>query len=569
MAVQSGGGRFERVRKLGEGGMGSVWLAWDSSLERNVAVKEMHTGVPAGGGRPPLSSSRVLREARAASRLRHPNIVQILELIESADAPLIVMEYIEGESLAEWITRKPGALSEDRVAEIGIAVLDALIAAHAERVVHRDIKPANILIQRATAPGDPLGPRVRLIDFGNAAIEGHQLTTRSSLIGTLAYVAPERFSRASGPEVDLWSLGVTLYQAMELRLPFARDQEAELIYALLHEPPDPMARAGRLAPVIVQMLDKDPGRRLDARTARDMLRQVLAGPVGPPPPRAPRRTVSGGSSPRPATTRQVGQSRRDEQPNQDGPAEQNGPAEQGERDGRAAPADVPPSWRPPGGFAAIVARNPKQAAALLREQGPRASARVLDRLEPGSDEALSVVTALGPAFAAEVLGHTRPETAVAMLRRLDLERAVRLLVLVPARGVAAILAAMRPDDRPTARLLRALPPGHAARVLNDVAPAQAIAVLEVLEPARTADVLARMSPRRAAVLLDQAPGDPRRAAVLVQAFPRERLGGVLDRMDASRVAEILLVHPGQAAHHLQLMRPAERQRVIDALHRLD
>ncbi|WP_067464180.1 protein kinase domain-containing protein [Actinomadura macra] len=538
VAVHSGGGRFERVRKLGEGGMGSVWLAWDSSLERNVAVKEMHTGMPAAGdGRPLISPSRVLREARAASRLRHPNIVRILELIESTDAPLIVMEYIEGKSLAEWIQRRPDTLSEVRVAEIGIAVLNALIAAHAEKVVHRDIKPANILIERATAPDDPLGPRVRLIDFGNAAVEGQQLTTRSALVGTLGYVAPERFTRDSGAEVDLWSLGVTLYQAMEHRLPFAREQEAEVIYALLHEQPDPMVRAGRLAPVIVQMLDKDPGRRLDARTARDMLARVLGGRQDAPVHRTPR-----ASSGEPST--RAGQARR--------------------RD----PPEAPAPQRPPSGFAAIVARNPKEAAALLREQGPRTSARVLDRLEPGSDEAVAVAVALGPAFAAEVLGHTRPETAVAVLRRFSPERAARLLALVPARGVAPILAAMRPDDRPTARLLCALPSRHAARVLNDVAPAQAMALLDVLEPARSADVLAQMSPRRAAALLDQTTEDPPRAAALVQALPRERRGGVLDRMDASRVAEILLVHPDQAAHLLQLMRPAERQRVIDALHRL-
>ncbi|TDD96845.1 protein kinase domain-containing protein [Actinomadura rubrisoli] len=546
MAVHAGDGRFERVRKLGEGGMGSVWLAWDSSLERNVALKEMHAGLlTEREGRPLISPERVLREARAASRLRHPNIVQILELIENADAPLIVMEYVEGKSLAEWIARRPDTLSQARVAEIGIAVLDALIAAHAVKVVHRDVKPANILIQRATGPDDPLGPRVRLIDFGNAAIEGHQLTTRSALVGTLGYVAPERFGSGSGAEVDLWSLGVTLYQALEHRLPFAREQDTEVIYALLHEEPDPMVRAGRLAPVIVRLLDKEPGRRLDARTARDMLGRVLRGQAGP---------ATGPGRPGPVT-RAPGAA-------PGAPSPRTGQATRGHL------PEAPAPRRPLNGFAAIVARNPKEAAALLREQGPRTTARVLDRLEPGSDEAVAVAMALGPVFAAEVLGHTRPETAVSVLRRFAPERAARLLVRVPSKGAAPILAAMRPDDRPTARLFRALPPRAAARLLNGVAPAHAIAMLGVLDAARTAGVLAEMSARRAAVLLDQAPEDPHRAAALVQALPRERLGGVLDRMDAPRVARILVVRLDEAARFLQLMRPSERQRVIDALHRL-
>ncbi|REE96883.1 protein kinase domain-containing protein [Thermomonospora umbrina] len=540
MAEHPGDGRFERLSKLGEGGMGSVWLAWDRGLERRVALKEMRTGLLTPQGRPLVSPRRVLREARAASRLRHPNIVQILELIEGADGPLIVMEYVEGPSLAHWIEERPQSLTEVKAAEIARAVADALIVAHAEGVVHRDVKPANILIERPTRKGDPLGPRVRLIDFGNAAIEGYQVTAHSALVGTLGFVAPERFTGRSGPEGDLWSLGVTLYQAVEHRLPFQREQEAEVMYALLNEEPDPPSRARLVAPVIGGLLHKDPDRRLDAPTARDMLTRLLA-----PPPRP---------TPHPASARP--------EPPAAKPIEPIGPAEPAQ----PTRADLPSSPSAPSGFAAIVAGNPKEAVHLLSQQGPRSAAQVLDRLAAGSDAAVTVVTGMSRAFAAEMLGHARPDTAAAVLRRLAPRVAALLLARVPAGAAPSVLAAMPADDQGTMRIVQALTGGRtAARLLNDLAADQAVALLEPLEPPVVAGVLAGMSPRRAAAVLDRAPSDVSRAAVLIRELPSERTGGILDQMEPRRVAEIMLVVPAHAPRLLTSMSPRQRAKVIDHL----
>lgn len=541
MADQFGDGRFDRVRKLGEGGMGSVWLAWDRKLERKVAIKQVRTDLLTPQGRPLVTSARVLREARAASRLRHPNIVQILDLIEDPVEPLIIMEYVEGRSLSEWIERRPATLTEGRAAEIGMAVLDALITAHAEQVVHRDVKPANILIQRSTGTGDPLGRRVRLIDFGNAAIEGHQVTTKSVLVGTLGYMAPERFRGRTGAESDLWSLGVTLYQAVEHRLPFQREQEAEIMHALLDEDqePDPMTRADRLAPVIRGLLVKDPGRRMDAHRARRMLGEVIETErarrrSGPPPPHR-----ADGTGPT-GTTQDHGTA-------QDGTAPQTAPLG---------------SVR---GFAAIVAHSPQEAVALLRRQGPRASAQMLDRLTAGSDEAVTVVTGVGDAFAAEMLAHALPETAAAVLGRIPADRAARLLAQIPPGAAAPVLAALPPDVPTTVRTVRALPRQIAARLLNDLTSRQVVTLLKPLEPAPVAGILGGMSPRRAAAVLDRFPEDLRQAATLLRGLPEERIGAILDQMDARRVARILLVHPDRAARFLHRMGLAEQRRVLDHL----
>jgi len=271
---QFGGGRFDRIRKLGEGGMGSVWLAWDRKLERKVAIKQLRTDLLTPQGKPLITPARVLREARAISRLQHPNIVQILDLIEAPGEPLLIMEYVAGEPLSELIERRP-ALTELQAAEIGLAVLDALTAAHAQQVLHRDVKPGNILIKRATVHRETLSQRVRLIDFGNAAIEDYRVTTKSILVGSLWYMAPERFNGQTGAPSDLWSLGVTLYQAVERRLPFPGEQMQQVIHALINEEPAPLTPGRLLAPVITGLLVKDPDRRLEAAQARDMLVEII------------------------------------------------------------------------------------------------------------------------------------------------------------------------------------------------------------------------------------------------------------------------------------------------------
>ncbi|GAA5068112.1 putative Ser/Thr protein kinase [Thermocatellispora tengchongensis] len=256
-------GRYELRAPLGQGGMGVVWRAWDGVLHQTVAVKEVL--LVADPARREESLRRTMREARSAARLRgHPGIVTVYDVVEEDGVPWIVMELVEGRSLAEEI-REAGPLPEDRVMEIGARVLAALAAAHEAGVVHRDVKPGNILIS---------GDRVVLTDFGIAAGASRETSelTGGNLIGTPAYLAPELIEgHRAGPASDLWALGVTLYEAVEGRRPFERDTGMAVIAAILSRPPAPFQHAARLRPLIEGLLVKDPSRRLTAPQAIPLL----------------------------------------------------------------------------------------------------------------------------------------------------------------------------------------------------------------------------------------------------------------------------------------------------------
>ncbi len=258
-------GRYRLVKILGRGGMGAVWQGNDLLLDRDVAVKEIYLPgadhVPVDPDDPRIR--RAIREAQAAARLRHPNIVTVHDVALDAGRPWIVMELVDGPSLAEVIA-KAGALSAARTAEIGLQVLDALTAAHRRGTVHRDVKPANILI-------DP--DRAMLTDFGIAAMEdASALTMTGQMVGSPAYMAPERINGdTAAPAADLWALGVTLYLAVTGRSPFQREDTQATIAAILTRPPPVPAGAGNLWPVLAGLLEKDPNRRLTADRARPLL----------------------------------------------------------------------------------------------------------------------------------------------------------------------------------------------------------------------------------------------------------------------------------------------------------
>ncbi|GAA2907765.1 serine/threonine-protein kinase [Streptosporangium fragile] len=269
-------GRHRLLVPLGEGGMGRVWRARDELLHQTVAVKEvaLPARLLAGDRRERLR--RTLREARMAARMRgHPGIVTIYDVVEEDDRPWIVMELVEGPSLAQVI-RAERRLPETRVARIGLQVIAALTAAHAAGVVHRDVKPANILIKDG-----PQGDRAVLTDFGISAA-AHDTTTpltgTGQLLGTPAYLAPEQINdeRAS-PACDLWAVGVTLYEAVEGRRPFARESTAAVIAAIISRPPAPVEYADRLRPAIEGLLSKDPAERLTAAQVTALLTPVAAG----------------------------------------------------------------------------------------------------------------------------------------------------------------------------------------------------------------------------------------------------------------------------------------------------
>jgi hypothetical protein len=261
-----------RIRGLiGSGGMGRVWVARDEMLARDVAIKE----VILPDWTPPDERAelygRALVEARAVAQLNSPYVVQIFDVVYRSGRPWIVMEYVPARSLYQVI-RSDGRLTPREAARVGLAVLSALDAAHEAGVLHRDVKPGNVLV------GDD--GRVVLTDFGLATFQagGARMTMPGVVLGSPQYTAPERArDGVSTPEADLWSLGATLYAAVEGRAPFARSTPLATLTALAEEPPDPAPHAGALGPVLDGLLTKDPAGRMDREQTRRMLAPLAAG----------------------------------------------------------------------------------------------------------------------------------------------------------------------------------------------------------------------------------------------------------------------------------------------------
>ncbi|MBE8470750.1 serine/threonine-protein kinase [Streptomyces justiciae] len=278
-------GRYLLLNRLGSGGMGHVWLAHDQRLACEVALKEIVFRDPSEAGHE--REARVARaraEARHAAGLRgHPHVVTVHDVLEHDGLPWIVMEYVPGAvDLRELVARR-GPLAPAECARIGLAVLDALTAGHERGVMHRDVKPANILLA-PDRTGAPYG-RVLLTDYGisvqpDAGETRYTLT--SVLVGTAGYLAPERATGGSPtPAADLFSLGCTLYHAVEGCGPFERDSHFAEISAVVTEEPRPPVRAGALAPVLAAMLVKEPGLRISAAQAEAALSQIVTPQADP------------------------------------------------------------------------------------------------------------------------------------------------------------------------------------------------------------------------------------------------------------------------------------------------
>ncbi|MER6537310.1 serine/threonine-protein kinase [Streptomyces sp. 900105755] len=268
-AVRLIAGRYRLQARLGRGGMGVVWRAADHLLGRQVAVKELTVddSLPDDDAR--LRRDRTLREAQAVAQLHHPHIIVVHDVVEDGGRPYIVMELIEGGSLADRISRS-GPVDVSEAARIGIALLSALRTAHGAGVLHRDIKPANVLVEAATG-------RVVLTDFGIAQVAGATtLTETGSFVGSPEYTAPERMSGGrSGPAADLWSLGALLCAALSGESPFRRDSLGGILHAVVSDEIRPPAQAEPLLPVVRGLLERDPERRLGSAEAELMLRGFL------------------------------------------------------------------------------------------------------------------------------------------------------------------------------------------------------------------------------------------------------------------------------------------------------
>jgi len=265
-------GRYRLTSQIGIGGMGRVWLARDEVLHRDVAVKEVVLPDDLSEADRADLCQRTLREARAAGRLSHPNVVGVFDVVQAENRPWIVMELVRSRSLYQVI-KEDGPVTPKRAAEIGLSVLAALQAAHRAGVWHRDVKPGNVLLAD--------DGRVVLTDFGLATFDGDGTVTRAGLIlGSAQYIAPERAREgASGPESDLWSLGATLYAAVEGRSPYARDTSIATLTALATDPPDTPRHAGPLRPVLIGLLRKNPRHRMRAAEVEKLLRRIVDGDV--------------------------------------------------------------------------------------------------------------------------------------------------------------------------------------------------------------------------------------------------------------------------------------------------
>ncbi|GAA1954453.1 serine/threonine-protein kinase [Kitasatospora viridis] len=263
-------GRYALGERLGRGGMGTVWRAQDLMLDREVAVKELTVNhLPEEDLA--ILQSRMKQEARAAARIKHSGVITIHDVLEQDGRPWIVMELIDGRSLADVIAQD-GPVSPRSAAEVGAQVLAALHRGHQLGVLHRDVKPANVLLEHGTG-------RVVLLDFGIAKFEGSsELTRPGDLVGSPDYLAPERAQgERFGPASDLWGLGATLYAAVEGSSPFRRDTPLSTLAAVVDEPLPESSRAGALGPVLAALMAKEPAERPSAEEALRMLRAVTEG----------------------------------------------------------------------------------------------------------------------------------------------------------------------------------------------------------------------------------------------------------------------------------------------------
>ncbi|SNQ47988.1 Protein kinase family protein [Frankia canadensis] len=260
-------GRYRLVARLGAGAMGTVWRAFDSVLETEAALKEIEFAGGVADAERADRVERALREARHAAKLRaHPHVVTILDVVLDDGLPWIVMELVPSRSLFE-VVRDDGPLPPAEVARVGVAMIDALVSARDHGIVHRDVKPSNVLIGS--------DGRIVLTDFGIATGDGDPTLTVTGVLGTPLYMAPERLNNHPATfEADLFSLGGTLYYAVEGRPPFERDSFGAMLAAIVLHPPGPTRHAGAIGPVLDGLLEKDPALRMTPDRARDLLEQV-------------------------------------------------------------------------------------------------------------------------------------------------------------------------------------------------------------------------------------------------------------------------------------------------------
>ncbi|MDQ6716507.1 MAG: serine/threonine protein kinase, partial [Actinomycetota bacterium] len=251
------GGRYRLVNRIGTGGMGVVWEAWDERLRRPVAVKQLHPHRGGSDEDADLANQRAMREARITARLHHPHAVPVFDVVEHDGQPCLIMQYLPSTSLHAVLSERD-RLSPSEAARIGAEVASALTAAHRSGIVHRDIKPGNVLIAQDGS--------AKITDFGISHAMGDTTITSAGMVtGTPAYLAPEVARGATANFAsDVFSLGATLYAALEGVPPFGTNEQQNPM-ALLHRVAsgvvEPPSHAGVLQPVLTRMLAPAPQDR--------------------------------------------------------------------------------------------------------------------------------------------------------------------------------------------------------------------------------------------------------------------------------------------------------------------
>src|SRR6201996_5085212 len=288
-------GRYNLQHAIGRGAMGVVWRARDQLLDRDVAIKEVVISALIGEDERRNAYQRTLREARTAARLSHRGVVTIYDVVEEDARPWIVMELVPSQSLDQLLAVE-GPLPAARACRIGQQLLSALAAAHAAGVLHRDVKPSNVLIATSRT-GDGWEEGAVLTDFGIAQFEGDpRLTQTGMVMGSPGFTAPERIRGGDAtPGSDLWSLGATIYAAVEGRGPYEqRGGAITTMSAIINEDAPVAPHAGRLAPLLAALLHRDPSARPTASAAARLFASVLpqlSDAVDEPPARPPPATV--------------------------------------------------------------------------------------------------------------------------------------------------------------------------------------------------------------------------------------------------------------------------------------
>jgi serine/threonine protein kinase len=500
------GNRYQLKGRLGKGSMGSVWEAYDTVLDRRVAVKQLTAGWHDGEDLR-IRRERVRREAMALARVEHPAVVSIHDLIYHDDDPWIVMGYVSGMTLDQLI-RQGSPLGEQEVASIGVAVLHGLIACHLKNVYHRDVKPANII---KSDDGS-----VRLVDFGIAQIAGlDPLTEDSQILGTLDFLDPELFKgQHAGPATDLWALGVTLYWALEDRSPFGgKTQEATIAAILSKNPPEPRSQ-GELAALVLQMLNKRPSARPHPAAVRATLQSVADGRLA-----APRLRPGLVHAPDPGV--------------------------------RTAPMSIPQSHG--------------QAATQWPDPWHRSSRRLGEAQPAKPRRRLTPLSGLSDLAAAEIIAKWPTDRAVADLLAMDDNEAANIINRCGDAHAGRLLSAIAAEQPGLARkFLEMVTANRRGRLLNHMSSPAAASVLALLPVAAAVRALAKAHETTAVGVLSEMKSSS--AASLVTAIAdddEERAVSVLGQAAPVTVAGILkYVVPASRSQHLLTRLPVRFQQLV-------